>query len=665
MRILLLLAALAAIAPAQTRPLSLDDLHKLRTVADPQVSPDGKWVAYTVESANLEDDKEEKHIWMAAWDGSGRVQLTVSKESESAPRWSPDGKWLGFVSDRTAKEKGEQVWLLPRVGGEAAQLTNIEGAVSDFAWSPDSRRLLLLVGPKPEEEKKPDGKPRTPDPVVIDRYRFKRDIDGYLHRLPAQLWLFDLETRKAEKLTKEEYEASIGAWSPDGKRIAFASDRAGGNGARPQWQICVAGAAPASAVTVLTRDDRMIGHEGRLQWSGDGSRIYFQLGRESKYNAYDRAKLASVPIAGGPVTTLTPDLDRHIETIERLSSGEVAFLTVDDMTELPYKIDEGGSRPRRMLEARHTVSALSEASGHVALLAASDERPPGIYALENGTIRPLSAENDWLAQVTLGETREIRYKTPDGAEVHGLLTLPPGYQAGPKLPLLLRIHGGPNGQDEHAFHFERQLFAANGYAVLNVNYRGSSGRDEAFQTAIFADWGGKEVIDLLAGVDHIVSMGIADPARLGIGGWSYGGILTDCVISRDHRFKAAIAGAGSALQLAMYGSDQYVDQYEIELGAPWKNRDLWLKVSYPFFQADKIRTPTLFMGGGSDFNVPIIGSEQMYQALKSNGVDTQLVIYPGEFHGIKKPSYLRDRLERYLAWYRKYLGAVSTAGAGM
>jgi dipeptidyl aminopeptidase/acylaminoacyl peptidase len=291
------------------------------------------------------------------------------------------------------------------------------------------------------------------------------------------------------------------------------------------------------------------------------------------------------------------------------------------------------------------------------VLASNDQAPSEVYALENGNLRALTSHNQqWLKGIALGETREVRFKTADGADVHGLLTLPPDYKAGVKVPLLLRIHGGPNGQDGHSFQFERQLFAANGYAVLNVNYRGSAGRDEEFQRAIFADWGNKEVIDLLAGVDHVVQLGIADPNRLGIGGWSYGGILTDYTIAKDHRFKAAVSGAGSSLQLSMWGSDQYIQQYDLEIGPPWKNRDLWLKLSYPFFEADKIKTPTLFLGGQMDFNVPVIGSEQMYQALKENGVQTELVIYPGEFHGIRRPSYIQDRLERYLAWYKRYLG---------
>jgi dipeptidyl aminopeptidase/acylaminoacyl peptidase len=191
--------------------------------------------------------------------------------------------------------------------------------------------------------------------------------------------------------------------------------------------------------------------------------------------------------------------------------------------------------------------------------------------------------------------------------------------------------------------------------VVAVNYRGSNGRGAAFQKAIFADWGNKEVLDLLGAMDHVQKIGLADPLRLGIGGWSYGGILTNYAIATDNRFKAAISGAGSSNQISMYGTDMYITQYENELGPPWKAQDVWMKVSYPFFHADRIKTPTLFMGGEKDFNVPLLGSEQMYQALKSLGVDTQLVIYPGQFHGITIPSYRKDRLERYLAWYDKYV----------
>ena len=249
--------------------------------------------------------------------------------------------------------------------------------------------------------------------------------------------------------------------------------------------------------------------------------------------------------------------------------------------------------------------------------------------------------------------------------VNSIVVKPAGFDASRKYPVLLRIHGGPNGQDSHSFNFERELFAANGYVVIAVNYRGSNGRGNEFQKAIFADWGNKEVVDLLGAMDALQKMPWVDSNRLGIGGWSYGGILTDYTIATDQRFKAAISGAGSANQLSMYGSDMYITQYQQEIGPPWKNQALWIKISYPFFHADRIKTPTLFVVGEKDFNVPLVGSEQMYQALRSLGVDTQLVIYPNQFHGITIPSYKVDRLQRYLTWYDKYLkpGTTSTTAS--
>jgi dipeptidyl aminopeptidase/acylaminoacyl peptidase len=292
------------------------------------------------------------------------------------------------------------------------------------------------------------------------------------------------------------------------------------------------------------------------------------------------------------------------------------------------------------------------------VLSGTDDEPFEVQALENGALRRLSHQNDaWLAEVALATTEEFTSKSADGTEVHNLMYKPSGFVAGRKYPTLLFIHGGPNGQDEHAFDFHTQFLGAQGYVVLAVNYRGSNGRGAAYQRAIYADWGHNEVIDLLGAVDEAVRTGVADPDRLGLGGWSYGGILTDYTIATDGRFKAAISGAGSALQLSMYGSDQYIVQYEQEIGPPWKSTDLWLKISYPFFHADRIHTPTLFMGGEKDFNVPIVGGEQMYQALRSLGVPTRLVVYPGQFHGLTTPSYLRDRLQRWVAWFDTYLKA--------
>jgi dipeptidyl aminopeptidase/acylaminoacyl peptidase len=321
------------------------------------------------------------------------------------------------------------------------------------------------------------------------------------------------------------------------------------------------------------------------------------------------------------------------------------------------------------------VDSLSGAAdGQFAALVSNDTQPPEVAALETpssgsaqGGVRRLTHQNDdWLSHVQLGTTEEFTSTSRDGTEVHGLMVKPADFQPSQKYPTVLRIHGGPNGQDEHSFSFERELFAANGYVVVAANYRGSNGRGEKYQKAIFADWGDKEVVDLLGAMDYMQQQSYVDANRLGIGGWSYGCILTDYTNATDPRFKAATCGAGSALQLAMYGVDEYITQYDNELGPPWKSQDLWIKLSYPFFHADRIKTPTLFLGGDKDYNVPVVGGEQMYQALKSVGIDTELIIYPNQFHGITVPSYKVDRYKRYLAWYDKYLKGTSrtTPSAG-
>jgi dipeptidyl aminopeptidase/acylaminoacyl peptidase len=403
------------------------------------------------------------------------------------------------------------------------------------------------------------------------------------------------------------------------------------------------------------------------EWSPDGKRLVYLESTGAKSSAYNMNRLAVITVDGGAPKLLADKLDRSVSSPRFTPDGSsILFLVADDRSEYPARIPSNGGAVERLVQGPGMISNLAQGKdGRLAVLAANDGAHPEIHALENGSLRPLTHQNDALmAELKLGATEDFSCKAKDGTEVHGLIVKPPDYEPGRKYPTLLRIHGGPNGQDSHAFNFERQIFAANGYVVVNVNYRGSSGRGEKYQTAIAADWGNKEVIDLQAAMDHVVAIGLADPERLGVGGWSYGGILTDAIIAKDHRFKAATSGAGTAFPLALYGVDQYIMQYEEEIGPPWKvGLEPWIKLSYPFLHADQITTPTLFLGGEKDFNVPLVGGEQMYEALRSLGVPTQLVVYPGQFHGITRPSYQKDRVERYLAWYAKYLKAPEASTA--
>ena len=363
--------------------------------------------------------------------------------------------------------------------------------------------------------------------------------------------------------------------------------------------------------------------------------------------------------AGGQTRLLTTALDRPISgnIAWTFDSRHLFFTVVDDRVTYVARIAAAGGPVEKLTAGQQVVSSLSRRDdGTLALLVTTPTNANETYAFENGTLRRLTRQNDALfSEIDFGITEDFRSKSQDGTEVHSIVVKPSSFVSGRKYPLILWIHGGPNAQDAHSFNFERHFFAAGGYVVISVNYRGSAGRGAAYQKAIVADWGNKEVKDLLGAVDAMVASAIADSSRLAIGGWSYGGMLTDYTIATDQRFKAAVSGAGTALLLSSYGIDQYVRQYDNEIGVPWKTPDLWIKLSYPFFHADRIKTPTLFLGGEKDFNVPVAGGEQMYQALRSQNVDTQLIIYPGQFHEITMPSYQRDLLERYLAWFGKYL----------
>jgi dipeptidyl aminopeptidase/acylaminoacyl peptidase len=662
----MLCAAIAGTAGQQVaRPISLDDLASVRSVADPQVSPDGKWIAYGVATIDTEKDKRDSDLWMISWDGAQRVRLTSTPESsESRPRWSPDGKYLGFLAsrgDEEEKKKGSQVWLLNRAGGEAQKLTDIKGGVADYAWSPDAKRLVLVVNdfdPASDPEKMEGWKRKTKPPIVIDRYHFKSDEDGYMRRLYTHLSLFDIEAKKVEALTAGKYEDTSPAWSPDGKQIAFVSRRTEPDPDRTtDANVYVIDAGAGAEPRVLTTYP---GEDGGVPaWSPDGKWVAYFQGDEAKYYAYDQNKLAIVPAAGGTSRLLTASLDRAAGgAILWAADGQSLRVVVeDDRASYVAKVPMAGGAVEKLTSGRRTVSSISQRpDGALALLAGAASDPADVHVLENGALRRMTRENEgWLSAIRLGTTEDFTCKAKDGTVVNGLVSKPADFTPGKRYPAVLYIHGGPNGQDDHSFDFDREYFTSKGYVVLAVNYRGSSGRGAAFQKAIFADWGNKEVVDLLAAVDWAVAQGIADPDRLGIGGWSYGGILTNYTIATDPRFKAAVSGASSSLQTSMYGVDQYIVQYEHELGPPWKSPDLWAKVSYPFFHVERIKTPTLFMCGQIDFNVPIAGAEQMYQALRSIGVDSQLVVYPDQHHGLRIPSYNRDRLERYVSWWDRYL----------
>ena len=652
-------AALSLLAPlthaADLRQLTVDDFFALKSVGAPVLSPDGAQVAYTVRSMDLKKDKSDADIFLISTTGGDAVRLTTSPKAETNPRFSPDGKWIAFLSSRESDQS--QVFLISRGGGEASRLTDLKGGVSAFAWSPDSKRLVLVASdPDPDAragEKKDDDE-KTPKPIVTRRIQFKRDTEGYLRELRSHLHVFDVEKKTSVQITSGPYDDAQPAWSPDGKAIAFVSNRTAEPDTNRDSNIFLiaplAGEAPKAITTNPSEDERP-------SWSPDGTTIVYVAGGAVADMWYGPNHVSTVNIATGAVKALTKSLDRNVGNPLFSSDGRAILFTIEDggNSHLGRVSPEGGAI-ERIVAGERDVESFDTRNGRIVFTESQPTQPSEISILDGAMVRRLTKTNEALLKgIKLASVERFKAKSKDGTKVDGFLTRPVDGQPGVKVPTILRIHGGPASQFSTAFSFEWQILAAQGYAVVAGNPRGSTGYGRDFSYALFAKWGEPDFDDEMAVVDQAVAMGVADADRLGVGGWSYGGILTNYVISKTTRFKAATSGASISNILAGYGTDHYQYEYEAELGLPWKNAEAYLKLSGPFLKADQIKTPTLFLCGEADMNVPLLNTEQMYQAVRRLGVPAELIIYPGQNHGLTKPSYLKDRYERYVKWYDTYL----------
>jgi len=646
------------------RPLQIDDYFSLKNVGNPRVSPDGEWVAYTVMTRDLEKDSSETRVWMIPTSGGEAIPMTGKGNSAWQPRWSPDGKYLSFLSVREGGAgSGAQVFTLDLRGGEGVQLTSVEQGVEGYEWSPNGKRLVLSIRDQDTNE--------APGPWVVDRLQIKDDYVGYLNRLRSHLYIFDVDTGATVQVTSGDYEDYAPAWSPDGSTIAFTSNRTvepDDNFNTDIWLVKPDTPHDKQDPVRITSNP---GSDENPLWHPDGERLAYWTTIQYEYVNYAQTEVAIIRVGEDEPVVLSKSLDRNIfDPFFAADGNSIHFLLEDDgRVHLGAVAIDDGTISRPIDGERRVEGAAVAPNGNVVALVSESRMPSELFVLDARTaatseLRRLTHVNDELLDtIELVDAEEVRFMSTDGTtEIQALVYKPLKFNPKIRYPTIFWLHGGQENQDDVGFNYRIQLFAANGYVVVSPNVRGSGGRGIDFALSNFRQWGKYDSLDVLAAADHMETLGYVDPKRLGIGGWSYGGILTNYVITTSNRFAGAISGAGNGLWITNYGHDRYRYWYETELGRPWEDREVWEKAS-PFNKVQNITTPTLFIGGEKDWNVPIINSEQMYQAMKSLGRETLLVVYPDAHHGVRRPIYQRDLLGRFLDWFDKYVKHASALAA--
>ena len=627
------------------------DVYKMEAVSRPKISPEGSWILYSQSKIDAAKDRSVSKLYMMSSDGKETITLTEQTMGVGNYQWSPDGKYISYLTKGKDEDKGSQVFLMDRRGGEGVQLTNIKGEINDYVWFNSGKKMILVVK---DFNYADTAKSKIRTPYEMTRYKFKQDNEGYLDNRKTHIYLFDLTTKKLDTLTSGNYNESSVAISADDAMIVYTSNVSENPDKNSNTDLFLLkptkGATPLQLTTYKGANTNPV-------FSPDNSKIAFlQSSSERNFDMYDITQLGIYDLKSKTISIVSKNYDRAFSSIAWSIDGQsILSLIEDDRKQNLVQFNIQTQQPTLLTNEMGVYSAMDmNDKGDMVLLFANLETPNEIYSYQNKTTKRLTHLQDaFVASLKKGYHKGFQSTSSDGTIVSSILHLP---DSGAKnLPLILFIHGGPVAQDDYAFDMTSRIYAAAGYAVATVNYRGSSGRGVAFTSAIYADWGNKEVKDIIGAADYLIKEGIADPNRLGIAGWSYGGILTNYTIATDKRFKAGVSGAGSSLMMSVYGSDQYISQYEDELGKPWENPKKYEALSYPFYKVKEIKAPVLFMASQADFNVPVIGAEQMYQAFKSEGIPTELIIYPNQNHGIRVPSYIVHRHNAHINWFNKYL----------
>ena len=607
----------------------------LRSISDLQFSPDGTRVAF-VATEPPKSDRRPRHIWLFDKKSGNVRQFTFSAKDESSPRWSPDGKRLAFLSNR---DDQQQIYVMRVDGGEATAVTKGKRSVAAFAWSPDGKQIAFLApdAKSDAEEKKDKDKD---DARVVD----KDDKQ-------PRLWLLTLATSEAKALTAPKWELSELAWLKTGDRlIVSATDHPDSD--QETHRI----------FSVAVRDGSLWplhaphGPFRELQVSPDGTTVSYIGSRVDGPSPHDLMLLDMDERATRNITGAS--LDRAVSEYRWMKDGSLLALYADGFrNKLVGFSPEGMSKnPANPPASNINAFAVSEA-GEIVFAAQSATAPPELWLWDQkNPPRQVSHLNDSWKQFTLAAPEFYKYKSFDGLEIEAAVLKPAGAGPGAKLPLITLIHGGPTGNWQDSIEVWGQLLAARGYAVFYPNIRGSVGYGQSFIEMNRGDWGGADFKDVMAGVKDLVDRGIADPTKLGIGGWSYGGYMAEWAVTQTSDFKAAVSGAGLSNLISEYGTEEGPAYDEWFYGVPYESDSLVKYLnSSPFTQIKNAKSPTLILQGESDTTDPPGQSRELYRGLKHYGLETELVLYPREPHGLREEKHLLDRLNRMLAWYDAHL----------
>ena len=650
---------IASAKQAKTINLSIDHIMKMKSVESLALSPDSKWIAYVVTRVDEEKDKKFSQIHITSIDSKTTLPMTAVYMNASDPQWSPDGKYLAFLGVRgTDKDTENQVWTLDLRGGEAVQFTNVPQGVNSYRWSPDGTKMALVIKDAKPQTNAPDENSSNEklEPFVIDRLQFKKDYVGYLDRRRTHIYIKN-GNEKPIQITFGDYDDSDPQWNPDNKLIAFVSKREGDPDANNNSDIWLVDSSDDKKNRELKKLTINPGPDTNPSWSPDGNTIAYISSIEPDKLWYATEHLAITDKNNGETKLLSLNYDRMISTPMFSNDGKSIFALASDRGNRPLiKFDLSNGDKENITPGE--LSVRNYAIGNrdkIITLMSSHHSPFNFYQIKRDEIINLTNYNNAILKDTkLADVKRLIVPGWRNEPVESFIYYPPNYDNQKIYPTIFVLHGGPVSQHDTSFDEFAQLYAANGYIAVLPNPHGSSGYGQAYSYALNKKWGVPDFEDVDAIADYLVKNGISDPNKLGVGGWSYGGILTNYVITKSTRFSGAVSGASEVNHRANYGHDIYQNEWEVELGLPWVNIEDWEAIN-PFNDLGKVTTPTLVIGGQLDWNVPILNSEQLYQVLKRRGIDTKLVVYPGEYHGINRPSFVRDRYERFIDWFDQYV----------